>query len=75
MYRPVIRERAVIRLGGIEAIRKGPTTRGGMMETKSMLCSLEYFQASCSARLFETKYIYKIKMDGVITLFHRITFI
>jgi len=59
MYGPVIRERAVIRLGGIEGIINGPTTRGGIMETKSILCSLENFHASCSARVFETKYIYK----------------
>lgn len=52
-------ERAVIRLGGIVGIRKGPTTRGGMTETKSMLCSLANFQASFSARVFETKYIYR----------------
>lgn len=58
---PVMRERAVIKLGGIVGIRKGPTTRGGMIETKSMLCFLANFHASCSANVFETKYIYKMK--------------
>ena len=56
---PVMSERAVIRLGGIVGIRKGPTTRGGMIEMKSMLCCLANFHASCSASVLETKYIYK----------------
>ena len=51
-------ERAVIRLGGIVGMRKGPTTRGGMIVMKSMPCSLANFQASFSASVLETKYIY-----------------
>jgi hypothetical protein len=54
---PVIGERAVIRLGGIDGLRKGPTTRGGMIVMKSMLCFLANFHASCSASVLETKYI------------------
>lgn len=67
---PVIGERPVIRLGGIVFIRKGPTTRGGITVMKSMLCCFANFHASCSARVFETKYIYNNKglkvMEGYI---------
>ena len=54
---PVIGERAVMRLGGIDDIMKGPTTRVGMIVMKSMLFSLAYFHAACSASVLETKYI------------------
>ena len=52
-----MRERAVIRLGGIVGIRKGPTTRGGMIVMKSMPCFFANFHASFSASVLETKYI------------------
>ena len=50
-------ERAVMRLGGIDCIMKGPTTRVGIILMKSMLFSLAYFHAACSASVLETKYI------------------
>lgn len=53
----MIGERAVMRLGGIDDIMKGPTTRVGMILIKSMLFSLAYFHAACSASVLETKYI------------------
>lgn len=46
-----------MRLGGIDGIMKGPTTRVGMMLMKWMLFSLAYFHAACSASVLETKYI------------------
>lgn len=56
-YERVMGESAVIRLGGIDGIRNGPTTRVGMILTKSMLFSSANFQAAFSARVLETKYI------------------
>jgi len=54
----VIGESAVIRLDGIDGSRKGPTTRLGRIVMKSNPFSFANFHASCSARVFDTKYIY-----------------
>lgn len=47
----------MMRLGGIDDIKKGPTTSGGMTLMKSMLFSSANFQAAFSAKVLETKYI------------------
>lgn len=51
-------ESAVMRLGGIDDIRNGPTTRLGIMLIKSMLFSSANFHAACSASVLDTKYIW-----------------
>jgi len=54
----MIGESAVIMLDGIDGGRKAPTTRVGRIVMKSNPFSFANFHASCSARVFETKYIY-----------------
>ena len=61
-YVPVMGESAEMRLGGIDGIRNGPTTRVGIIVTKSKLFSLANFHAACSASVLDTKYIWKPKI-------------
>lgn len=51
-------ESAVMRLGGIDDVRNGPTTRLGIILIKSMLFSSANFHAACSASVLDTKYIW-----------------
>lgn len=60
---PVISARAVIMLGGMLGMMKGPTTRVGMTVIRSMLFSLAKSHAAFSARDFETKYIWTRTSD------------
>ena len=46
-----------MRLGGNVGVKKGPTTRGGIILMKLKLFSVANFQAACSANVFDTKYI------------------
>jgi hypothetical protein len=62
----VIRDSAVIRLGGIDGMMNGPTTRGGIMVIKSRPFSLANFHAACSASVLETKYIWTTKRIGYL---------
>lgn len=64
---PVIGESAVMRLGGNEGIRNGPTTRVGMILMKSRLFSSANFHAACSASVLDTKYICPHITDQKIT--------
>lgn len=66
LYIPVIRESAVIRLGGIDGIRNGPTTRVGIILIKSSLFSSANFHAAFSARVLDTKYICIQESSNVI---------
>lgn len=49
----------VMRLGGMDGMRNGPTTRGGITLMKSNLFSLANAHAACSASVLDTKYICK----------------
>lgn len=54
-----------MRLGGMDCIINGPTTKGGITLTKSMLFSSANFQAACSAMVLDIKYIYTTRKKGL----------
>lgn len=58
----MINDSAVIMLGGMVELMKGPTTSVGMMVIRSMPLSLAKPHAAFSARVFDTKYICEANM-------------
>lgn len=60
-YVPVMGDSPVMRLGGMDGMRNGPTTSGGIILMKFKLCSLANSHAAFSASVFDTKYICILK--------------